>query len=236
MPTGVEQNTAIIVAGGQGTRLGGPRAKQFLQLAGRPIVLHTLQRFEQCAAIDEIVLVLPASETASFLAVAGRWNLRKLARVVAGGASRAESVWRGLQAVNATTAGIVAVHDGVRPFVTAEEIALTVAAAAEHGAAVLAAPVVETIKEVREGFIVATPPRANLRRALTPQCFRYEILRRAYEQAGNLNDAATDDSLLVERLGVAVWVVEGSPRNIKITTPEDLKLAETLLRHFVSGQ
>ena len=222
-------NTAIIVAGGQGTRLGGSRAKQFLELAGRPVIAHTLARFEQCAAIDEIVLVLPAAETASFLVAAGSWNLRKLARVVAGGASRAESVWRGLQAVNATTAGVVAVHDGVRPFVTAEEIALTVAAAAEHGAAVLVAPVVDTVKEVRDGLIVATPPRANLRRALTPQCFRYAILRRAYEQAGNLNDAATDDSLLVERLGQDVYIVEGSPRNSKITTLEDLTLAEAIL-------
>jgi 2-C-methyl-D-erythritol 4-phosphate cytidylyltransferase len=230
MPSGVEQNTAIIVAGGQGARLGGPRAKQFLQLAGRPVIVHTLQRFEQCAAIDEIILVLPAAETSAFLRDAGRWGLRKLARVVAGGASRAESVWRGLQAVNAATAGVVAVHDGVRPFVTPDEIAATVAAAAEHGAAVLVAPVVDTIKEVRDGKIISTPPRADLRRALTPQCFRYDLLRRAYEQAGDFSDAATDDSLLVERAGHVVRIVEGSARNIKITTPDDLALAETLLR------
>jgi 2-C-methyl-D-erythritol 4-phosphate cytidylyltransferase len=139
-------------------------------------------------------------------------------------------VWRGLQAVNAATAGVVAVHDGVRPFVTPDEIAATVAAAAEHGAAVLVAPVVDTIKEVRDGKIISTPPRADLRRALTPQCFRYDLLRRAYEQAGDFSDAATDDSLLVERAGHVVRIVEGSARNIKITTPDDLALAETLLR------
>jgi 2-C-methyl-D-erythritol 4-phosphate cytidylyltransferase len=225
-------NIALIVAGGQGTRLGGNRAKQFLELAGRPIVLHTLARFEACAAIDEVVLVLPAADTGRFLAEAGRYGLRKLARVVAGGASRAESVWRGLQTVRAATAGIVAVHDGVRPFVTPDEIALTVNTAAEHGAAVLVAQVVDTIKEVRDGCIVGTPPRAGLRRALTPQCFRYEILRRAYQQAGNLSDVATDDSLLVEKLGISVKVVEGSPRNIKITTPEDLALAATILKSW----
>jgi 2-C-methyl-D-erythritol 4-phosphate cytidylyltransferase len=222
-------NIAIIVAGGQGTRLGGPRAKQFLELAGRPVIVHTLQRFEDCAAVDEIILVLPTSEIAAFEQEARRWPLSKPLRLVAGGASRAESVWRGLQTVNAATAELVAAHDGVRPFVTPEEITQTLAAAALHGAAVLVAPVVDTIKETRDGVIVATPARASLRRALTPQCFRYDILRRAYEQAGNLSAAATDDSLLVERLGVPVSIVEGSPRNIKITTPEDLALAETLL-------
>ena len=225
-------NTAIIVAGGSGTRLGGARAKQFLELAGRPIIAHTLQRFEECAAIHEVVLVLPAAETARFLQEAGRLGFRKLTRVVAGGPTRAESVWRGLQTMRAATAGVVAVHDGVRPFVTPAEIALTVTAAEEHGAAVLVAPVVDTIKEIRDGCIVATPPRSDLRRALTPQCFRYAILRRAYEQAGNLSDAATDDSLLVERLGQQVYVVEGHSRNIKITTPEDLALAEMMLRDF----
>ena len=228
-------NSAIVVAGGQGTRLGGKRAKQFLELAGRPIVLHTLERFERCAAIDEVILVLPAAETGRFLIEAGRYGLRKLRRVVAGGASRAESVWRGLQTIRAATAGVVAVHDGVRPFVTPDEIARTANAAREHGAAVLVAQVVDTIKEVRDGCIIGTPLRAGLRRALTPQCFRYKVLRRAYEQAeqaGVLNEAATDDSFLVERLGHAVFVVEGHSRNIKITSPEDLALAETILHNW----
>ncbi|HEV2914599.1 MAG TPA: 2-C-methyl-D-erythritol 4-phosphate cytidylyltransferase [Pyrinomonadaceae bacterium] len=228
-------NVAIIAAAGRGERVGGERAKQFLELDGTPIIIHTLRRFEQCAAIQEIFVVLPASETASFLTLASRYRLRKLTRVVAGGASRAESVWRGLQAVRAATAEIVAVHDGVRPFVTPEEISRTVEAAVECGAAILAAPATDTIKEVEGERVLRTFARARLRHALTPQCFRYALLRRAYEEAGEqlLSSAdLTDDSALVERLGVSVAAVEGDARNIKITRPSDLALAEIFLKQM----
>jgi 2-C-methyl-D-erythritol 4-phosphate cytidylyltransferase len=223
-------NVAIIAAAGQGVRMGGPQAKQFLELAGTPIIIHTLKRFEQCADIQEIILVLPAQDASGFLALAGRYGLRKLARVVPGGATRAESVMRGLQSVRAATAEIVAVHDGVRPFVTVDEISRTLRAAQTTGAAILAAPVVDTIKEVQGGKVVSTLIRSGLRRALTPQCFRYAILRHAYEQARDFGADATDDSVLVERLGVGVVVVEGNPRNIKITSPEDIALAERILK------
>jgi 2-C-methyl-D-erythritol 4-phosphate cytidylyltransferase len=223
-------NVAIIAAAGQGTRLGGNRPKQFLELAGVPIIIHTLKRFEQCAAIQEVIVVLPAQDAAGFLALAGKHGLRKLARVVPGGATRAESVWRGLQSVRAATAEIIAVHDGVRPFVTVEEIERTVRAASESGAAILTAPVIDTIKEVRNSQVVRTLERTRLRRALTPQCFRYELLRRAYEQSPELVASATDDSSLVESLGVTVATVEGDARNIKITRPEDIALAEILLK------
>lgn len=210
--------------------MGGKRAKQFLELAGVPVIIHTLRRFEQCASIHEVIVVLPQDERAGFLALANRYGLLKLSKVVAGGASRAESVWRGLQNVRAETARVVAVHDGVRPFVTAEEISRTVAAAEASGASVLVAPVVDTIKEVAGGEVVRTVDRASLRRALTPQCFRYEILRRAFEHAGALTEEVTDDSLLVENLGMTVTAVEGDARNIKITRPEDIALAEILLK------
>jgi 2-C-methyl-D-erythritol 4-phosphate cytidylyltransferase len=223
-------NVAIIAAAGQGVRMGGRRAKQFLEIAGTPIIIHTLKRFEQCDEIQEIVVVLPAQETASFLALAGKYGLRKLARVVPGGATRAESVSRGLQSVRAATAGIIAVHDGVRPLVTPDEISRTVRAAEATGAAVLAAPVTDTIKEVQDSQVVGTLVRERLRRALTPQCFRYALLRRAYEEAADLGADVTDDSALVEKLGVPVAVIEGDPRNIKITRPEDIALAEILLR------
>jgi 2-C-methyl-D-erythritol 4-phosphate cytidylyltransferase len=223
-------NVAIVAAAGQGRRLGGRRAKQFLELAGVPIIIHTLRRFEQCASIHEVVVVLPQSDAAGFLALAGKYGLRKLARVVAGGETRAESVWRGLQHIRAATAEVVAVHDGVRPFVTPEEISRTVEAAQESGASILVAPVVDTIKEVRDGLLIRTVDRGSLRRALTPQCFRYSILRRAYEQARTLGEDVTDDSLLVEQMGVAVKAVEGDARNIKITRPEDVALAEILLK------
>ena len=120
----------------------------------------------------------------------------------------------------------------MRPFVTPDEIGRTVRAAEETGAAILAAPAVDTIKEVEDGRVARTLERARLRRALTPQCFRYELLRRAYEQEPWLVSAATDDSSLVEALGAPVRVVEGDPRNIKITRPEDIALAEILLREF----
>jgi 2-C-methyl-D-erythritol 4-phosphate cytidylyltransferase len=223
-------NVAIIAAAGQGTRLGSGRPKQFLELAGIPVIIHTLKRFEVCAEIQEIVVVLPAEDAPEFLSLAGKYGLRKLARVVQGGATRAESVWRGLQAVRAVTAGIVAVHDGVRPFVTPEEITRTLLAARQSGAAILAAPVVDTIKEIAEGRVAGTLDRTKLRRALTPQCFRYELLRRAFEQSPELVAKATDESSLVEMLGVHVAIVEGDARNIKITRPEDLALAEVLLK------
>lgn len=222
-------NVAIIAAAGQGTRLGGKRAKQFLELCGLPVIIHTLRRFEQCSEIGEVIVVLPAQDAAGFVELAGRHSLLKLARVVAGGPTRAESVWRGLQAVRAATAEVVAVHDGVRPFVTADEIGRTVRAAQADGAAVLVAPVVDTIKEVADGRVARTLARSGLRRALTPQCFHYTLLRQAYERAKSLGADVTDDGALVEGLGVGVTVVEGDARNIKITRPEDLALAELLL-------
>lgn len=209
--------------------MASERPKQFLQLAGTPIIFHTLKPFELCDSIHEVIVVLPAEESAEFLAQAGKRGLRKLARVVPGGATRADSVKRGLQAIRAATAEIVAVHDGVRPFVTVEEIENTIDAARRDGAAILTTPATDTIKLVAGDAVVETLARENLRQALTPQCFRYELLRRAYEQVDVADPSLTDESVLVERLGHRVTVVAGSPRNIKITTPRDLLLAEALL-------
>ncbi|MBA3515043.1 MAG: 2-C-methyl-D-erythritol 4-phosphate cytidylyltransferase [Pyrinomonadaceae bacterium] len=225
-------NVAIIAAAGQGTRMGGNPAKQFLELAGTPVIIHTLRSFELCEAIQEIILVLPIQDTAGFLAIGEKHRLRKLSKIVPGGTTRAESVLKGLLAVRSATAEIIAVHDGVRPFVTAEEITQTVKAAAVHEAAILTAAVTDTIKEVSNGMVAKTLPRTALRRALTPQCFRFELLRRAYEEADVLDPELTDESSLVERLGVQVTIVEGSSRNIKITAPEDLALGEVLLREM----
>jgi 2-C-methyl-D-erythritol 4-phosphate cytidylyltransferase len=221
-------NVAIIVAAGRGTRAGGEGLKQFRALAGVPLLIHTLRRFEECAAIDEIVLVAPARET-NFHLAASPYPLAKFARVVEGGATRTESVWRGLQTLDEARTRVVAVHDGVRPFVTPAEIERTVRAAEESGAAVLCAPVTDTIKVVEGTRIARTLPREHLRRALTPQCFRYELLRRAFERARAEQIEATDDSALVELCGGEVALVEGNSRNIKITRPEDFALAEILL-------
>jgi 2-C-methyl-D-erythritol 4-phosphate cytidylyltransferase len=222
-------NIAIIAAAGAGTRMASDRPKQFLLLAGTPVIIHTLKVFEQCESINEVIVVVPAEESAGFLSLAAKFGLRKVTRVVPGGATRAESVKRGLQAIRAATAEIVAVHDGVRPFVTVEEVDAVVAAAQSNGAAILVAPVTDTIKQVSDARIVQTLDRGELRRALTPQCFRYELLRQAYQAADDTDPSATDESVLLEKLGIPVSIIEGSPRNIKVTTAEDLVIAEAIL-------
>ena len=223
-------NTAIIAAAGTGSRMASDRPKQFLQLAGTPIIFHTLGPFEQCDSIQEVIVVLPAEEAAAFLTLAAKHGLRKLSRVVPGGTTRADSVKRGLMAIRPATAGIVVVHDGVRPFVTVEEIENAVAAAESDGAAILVAPVTDTIKQVSGSSVVKTLERDELRRALTPQCFRYDLLKKAYEQADVADPSLTDESALVERIGAPVTTIEGSSRNIKITTPQDLLIAEAFIK------
>jgi len=226
-------NVAIVVAGGQGVRFGGDRPKQFLEVNGSPIIIHTLRQFERCREIGSVVVVLPAEETAGFQSLIEEFGLQKVARVVAGGATRAQSVANGLATIDA--AEVVAVHDGVRPLVTPDEIDRVVKAASVSGAAILVAGVADTIKDVRNNRVTNTLPRVSLRRALTPQCFRMDLLKRAYEQLEQLEASAievTDDSFLVERLGIEVATIEGSARNIKITTEEDLVTAEALLKRI----
>ena len=230
-------NVAIVVAAGKGSRLGGDRPKQFLELGGIPVFIHTLKQFERSRTIKEVITVLPAEETAGFESVAQKFELVKANRAIAGGATRAQSVLQGLKAIS--SAQIVAVHDGVRPFVTPDEIDRVIEAAQKSGAAILTAPVADTIKEIQKNHVTRTLPRADLQRALTPQCFRFDILKRAYEQLNELESSGveiTDDSFLVERLGLEIVTVEGSARNIKITREEDLLVAEIILRSVVSGQ
>jgi 2-C-methyl-D-erythritol 4-phosphate cytidylyltransferase len=224
-------NVAIIVAAGSGTRFGAEKPKQFLEIHGKPIIIHTLERFETCAAIDEIILVLSPDEIENFQANVKKYHLKKLVKIVAGGQTRAESVLSGLNAIDAEQAEIVAVHDGARPLVSAREIVQTIEKARETGAACLVAEVTDTIKEVSGGKIVGTIDRANLRRALTPQCFKFEVLQKAFAQ-NDFNDAVTDECFLVEKLGYEIAIVEGNARNIKITHREDLKIAELLFSEF----
>ncbi len=230
-------NVAIVVAGGKGIRFGGNRPKQFLELNAIPIIVHTLRQFERSKQIDTVVIVLPPAEMAAFQSLPDRFDLKKVVRVVAGGETRAQSVQKGLAAIE--EAEVVAVHDGVRPLVTADEIDRVVIAAAVNGAAVLVAEVAETIKEIENNRIARTLPRDKLRRALTPQCFRFDLLERAYEGLAEIEASGievTDDSFLVERLGVDVVAISGSARNIKITNEEDLAVAEILLKSVVRGQ
>ena len=223
-------NSAIIVAAGSGSRFQAEKPKQFLEIAGKPLIFHTLDRFEKCPSIDEIVLVLPSNEIENFKKLAAGFNLTKLKKIIPGGKTRAESVFSGLQAVD-EKCETVAVHDGARPLVSCEEISRTIEMAMKTGAACLTAKVTDTIKKIAGDKIVGTIDRENLRRALTPQCFQTEILRRAIAGA-DLSEAVTDECFLIEKLGYEIAFVDGSAKNIKITTREDFVLAEVLLKQF----
>lgn len=225
-------NTAIIVAAGSGSRFASDIPKQFVEICGKPLIFWTLEKFEACEAVDEIILVLSESGRLEFEISNLKFRISKLGSIVTGGSTRAESVKNGLDAINAATANVVAVHDGARPLVTVDEITRTIEKAAEMGAACLVAEVTDTIKEVSKGNIIKTVDRKKLRRALTPQAFRYGILKRAFEGI-ELTDDITDESNLVERLDYYynIATVEGNSRNIKITRPEDITLAEMFLKN-----
>jgi len=222
-------NTAIIVAAGSGTRFKSDKPKQFVEIHGKPLIVHTLERFQAAASIQAIILVLPDGRIDEFAKITERFPFEKLFAVVAGGSTRAESVQKGFDAIAPATE-IVAVHDGARPLVSPNEIDATVEKAKATGAACLVASVIDTIKTVRGDEIANTLDREKLRRALTPQAFRVEVLERAFN-VGDLSESVTDECYLVERLGHPIAFVEGSARNIKITHLDDLVLADALLRN-----
>ena len=218
--------SVIIVAAGSGTRFGSDIPKQFHILGGKPLIAHTISRFEECRSIDEIVIVCSSGQIDATENIVKDHKFTKVKHVVAGGKTRAESVKNGFAAVN-KNALIVAVHDGVRPFVTPTEIDAVLEKADETGSACLVGLVVDTIKEIDGEKIARTIDRNSLRRALTPQAFRYSILREAL--SGDLGEDVTDECSLVERLGLPIAFIEGSSRNIKITTPDDILIAESFL-------
>jgi len=221
-------NSAIIVAAGTGTRFVGDTPKQFVDLAGKPLLAHTLEKFQRCESVGEIVLVLAADVVSSLNRYLDVGAFPKLAAVVAGGPTRAQSVFNGLAAAD-SGCEIVAIHDAARPFVTERDIGRVLASAQKFGAACLVRRVHDTIKRIDGGSIVATLDRSNLRRAQTPQAFEISLLRQAFENA-LLDESVTDECSLVERLGIQISIIEGSSRNIKITTIEDLRLAEAMLK------
>ena len=227
-----KHNIAIIAAAGVGSRMHAGRAKQMIELGGVPLLVHTLRRFEECAAVDQVILVLQPSLTTELLALASRHSLTKIARVVAGGAERQDSVYRGLQVLTPDTTGVVAVHDAARPFVRPEEIRTVVELADSKGAAIMAIPATDTVKQVKSGRVHRTLDRRGVYSAQTPQAFRYSVIQEAYERAVQDGFIGTDDSQLVERIGQRVFVVEGSYTNIKITRPFDLRLAELIHAEF----
>ena len=221
--------SVIFPAAGAGRRMKAGRNKVFLELSGVPILLRSLQRFSAVPAVAELIVVVAEDETASVEALLAGAQGLKPRRVTAGGAELQYSIANGMKRL-AASSDIVLVHDAARPLVSFETIEAVIRAANEKGAAIAAVRAKNTIKAVGEGGRVeATPPREGLWEVQTPQGFRRDLLERAYEKAAQDGFLGTDDASLVERLGEAVFVVESDYGNLKITTPEDLWLAEALL-------
>jgi len=230
---------AIIPAAGLGTRMApaGKKAapsKQFLEINGVPIVFHTLRKFARNRRVEQIVVALRRSEMEQFRRQLEKEQLANKVEMVEGGEHRQQSVGNALTHIQAATDDVILVHDAVRPFVDDEIIAHVVEEVKKHGAAIAGLPAVDTIKQVERAadgaIITSTIPRERVVQAQTPQGFRYELIKRAFDSAAADGFMGTDEASLVERLGENVWVVMGSARNIKITTPADLELAEFLMK------
>lgn len=235
-PGPIRRVAAVIPAAGQGKRMGGDTAKQFLPLNGKPILAHTLEVFEASSLISDVVLVVAESEVdACRRDIVALYGCSKVTRVVAGGEERQDSVHQGLAALGSGV-DLVAVHDAARPLITAEQLDWAVAAALRVGPAIVAVPVKDTVKVVgADGVITVTPDRRTLWAAQTPQIFPYPLLLAAHRRAAAEGFIGTDDASLVERLGETVRILEGWPENIKVTTPEDLLLAERILARRAAG-
>ena len=225
--------SALIVAGGSGVRMKDSRPKQYIPLKGLPIVAHTLRAFDACPRIDQLVWVMPQDDLEKCgQPLLSSIGLKKPVLRVAGGPRRQDSVYNGLKAI-ASDDGIVAIHDGVRPFVRSAQIVACILGAEAMGACILGIPAHDTLKQVDAfGGIVQTLSRESIWLAQTPQVFRCDLIRAAHEKARSDGVTGTDDAFLVERMGKPVGVIPGSRFNIKITTPEDLVLAEAILRNW----
>lgn len=221
--------TAIIPAAGRGERLGSKVHKPFLSLMNRPILAHSLDVFETCTIIDDIILVI-SDELIDRCAteIVQTFKYTKINKIVAGGEKRQDSVYNGLMAID-DQCDIVVIHDGARPLVTGAMIEQSVELCKEHKAVIAAVPPKETIKRGEEGFVVSTLDRSRLWSVQTPQTFDYNTIVKAHEKAREDQFLGTDDASLVERIGEPVYILEGSYDNIKITTQEDLYIAERLL-------
>lgn len=218
---------AILVAAGRGERMGGSRPKAFLSLAGQTLLERSARALGAAPSVAGLVAVVPPEAIHEARGLCE--GLAKPCDVVAGGERRQDSVRAGLRALPAGFDGVVLVHDAARPLVPVELVEAVVGAAREHGAAIPVLPLADTIKDVEGGRVKGTVDRERLVAAQTPQGFRREVLSRAYAKAFDEGLVVTDESMAVERLGLPVACVAGSPRNRKLTTPEDLEWAERLL-------
>jgi len=222
-------NSAVIVAAGQGTRMGPGVDKLFLEVAGCPVVAHTWRRFDEADCIDEIVLVVRDGMQSAFTDLAKQFGLTKAHRFAVGGAARQDSVWNGLSVIS-SKAEIVAIQDGARPCTTNQLIAATIQAAKETGAAVAGQPVTDTIKETADGKTIGrNVDRSKLWAVQTPQTFRVDVIRRALNEVRTRELHVTDDTAACELIGQPVWLVASTTPNPKVTTPSDLAYVELLL-------
>lgn len=219
---------AVIVAAGNASRMGGID-KVMAKLKGEPMIVRSVRAFQQCDAVREIVIVTRQDLLIPIMDLCHGFD--KVTTVITGGASRPESVEKGLRALS-DKVKLAAIHDGARPLVTWQVIDRTIRAAASFGAAAPAIPVKDTIKVVKGGIVAETPDRSRLKAVQTPQIFDIDLLRAALKKAADDGAEITDDCSAVERLGMSVRMVEGDERNIKVTTPLDLKIAEVFLEEM----
>ncbi len=227
---------AVIPAAGLGVRLGGGTKKQFVELNGKPILIHTLQQFEYCPDVDEIAVAVPESDIVEMERLITRYRVLKVSTVVAGGNERQDSVFNALKNLNSRPTDIILVHDGVRPFVRPKQLREMVAHCREHDAVVMAVQPKDTIRRSNGGgFFDQTLDRNALWLIQTPQGFKASVLLKAFEQARKDGFYSTDEAALVERIGVKAKIVEGSYDNIKITTQEDLELGTLILSRWNSS-
>jgi len=222
----LKKASALIPAAGSGERLGKGINKAFVSVAGKPILAHTLSVFESCEAVEEIIIITGERDIEAAGELVGRFGFAKVRKIIAGGAQRQDSVRNGLMKANCE---IIAIHDAARPMITHEIIERSIEKAEEMGACIAAVKVIDTIKSASDDEVTGTVDRANLYSVQTPQTFRADLIRRAYDRAYAEGYYATDDAALVERIGEKVAIVQGSYDNIKITTPSDLETAATKL-------
>lgn len=224
---------AIIPAAGRGKRLGGKIKKQFLTLCDHPVAVHTLTAFQHSPLIDDIICICSKEDLSIFERLVSDHGLIKVTKILPGGERRQDSVWAGVShlAERSDPNDLIAVHDGVRPLVTPQLIEKVIEAAKGEGSAVAALPVTDSLKQVSsDKMVLKSLPRENVWAMQTPQVFRLGILLKAYRTAAQEGFEATDEAMLVERLGLPIRCVEGSIENVKITLPSDLETAEIFLR------
>lgn len=223
--------SVIIAAAGMSNRMGSKINKQFIVIDNKPILAHTIEKFENCKYVDEIIVVSKEREVEYCRKeIVRKYGFKKVTNLIKGGKERQDSIYNGIMALNGKT-DIVLTHDGARPFVRPQSIVDGIEGALEHGACVVGVPLKDTIKVIGdENKVHHTPNRSLLWAAQTPQCFKVELLKKGYEYAIAEGILGTDDSSLVEKKGYPVRMIMGTYDNIKITTPEDIVVAESIAK------